>query len=588
MTAAAFVAFPIAARAAEEPKARIDGVDNSRLRVLLERAVGTTKNPPTSRFEARRRATDAGEAIIAMLRSEGYYAYDVEPDVSDDDNNIPIVRVDPGPRFTFDDPEIEWIATAPDARSQAASEQIMGLTIGGPGKAADVVGAEGRIVAALHKRGYADAEAGERRVTVDHATKVVQPTFLVSAGDLVRLDGVVLEQPGRTHPAWLARLAPWKPGDPYSPEAVAELERRLRDTGVYDSVTVAVPGKDKTDAQGRRQVIVGLSDRKPHTLEAGFGYSTSEGAGVDGRWIVYNRLGRADTLTFTGRLAQIGQKLDAELSLPHWRRPDQTLRIGGGPYADNTDAYNDTGVGVRADVTRRWGKTSYFTYGATLDYSRTAEKVTVSNVVVVGRSRSVLTATVLGALALDRSDDPLNPKRGWRVEVRAEPTLMAGDVQLPFLKGQAQGGVYLPLDPKGDTVIAVRLKAGSIFGGNIPQVPANRRFYAGGGGSVRGYAWQAIGPRLSDNTPQGGLSLVESSVEVRRKIVGQWSGAAFLDTGAVGTHAFPAGRDFSVGAGFGVRYDLGFGPIRADIAVPLDKRKGDPAFQIYLSIGQAF
>jgi translocation and assembly module TamA len=588
MTAAAFVAIPLVAQAAEQPKARIEGVADAKLRAKLQQAVGTTRNPPETRFESRRRAVSAGEAIIAMLRSEGYYAYDVEPDVSDDDNNIPIVRVDPGPRFTFDDPEIEWIATAPDARSQAAGEQIMGLTIGGPGRAAEVLGAEGRIIAALHQRGYADAEAGERRVTVDHATKVVQPTFVISAGDLVRLDGVVLETPGRTNLAWVSRLAPWKPGDPYSPDAVAELERRLRDTGVYDSVTVAVPGKDKTDSQGRRVVFVNLSDRKPHTIEAGFGYSTSEGAGIDGRWIFYNRLGRADTLTFTGRLAQIGQKLDAEISLPHWRRPNQTLRVGGGPYADNTDAYDDKGVGVRADVTRRWGKTSFFTYGATLDYSRTAEKVSVGNVILVGQSRTVLTATVLGAVALDRSDDPLNPKRGWRVEARAEPTLLTGDVQLPFLKAQVQGSAYFSLDPKGNTVIAVRLKGGSIFGGTIPEVPANRRFYAGGGGSVRGYAWQAIGPRLSDNTPQGGLSLVESSFEVRRKVTDRWSGAVFLDTGAVGTHGFPKGEDFSVGAGFGVRYDLGFGPIRADLAVPLNKRKGDPAFQIYLSIGQAF
>ena len=588
LTATAYVALPHAAMAAEEPKARIEGVSDPKLRDALEQAVGTTKNPPQTRFEARRRATTAGEAIIAVLRSEGYYAYDVEPDVSDDDNNIPIVRVDPGKRFTFDDPEIEWVATAPEARAQAAAEQIMGLTIGGPGRAAEALGAEGRIMASLQKRGYADAVAGERRVTVDHAVTTVQPTFVINSGDLVLLDGLEVEKPGRTNAAWLAQLTPWKPGDRYNPDRVAELERRLRDTGVYDSVTVALEGKDKTDAQGRRPVMVSLSDRKPHTIELGAGYSTSEGIGLDGRWIRYNRLGRADTLTVLGRVAQIGNKLDVELTLPHWRRPEQTLRIGAGPYSDDTDAYNDVGIGVRADLTRRWGKTSYFTYGATLDYSRTADKVTVGNVVVVGQNRTVLTATVLGAVALDRSNDPLDPKRGWRVDARLEPTLMTGDVQLPYLKAQGQGSLYIPLDPKGDTVIATRVRVGSIIGGNIPQVPSNRRFYAGGGGSVRGYAWQAVGPRLIDNTPQGGLSLMETSVEVRRKVVGAWSAVAFVDAGAVGTHVTPDPRDFSVGAGFGVRYNLGFGPIRADIAVPLNKREGDPAFQIYLSIGQAF
>jgi translocation and assembly module TamA len=122
----------------------------------------------------------------------------------------------------------------------------------------------------------------------------------------------------------------------------------------------------------------------------------------------------------------------------------------------------------------------------------------------------------------------------------------------------------------------------------VSEVPASRRFFSGGGGSVRGYAYQAIGPRLSDNTPQGGVSLVETSLEVRHRFTSKWGGVAFIDAGAIGTERKPKQEDFRVGAGFGVRYDLGFGPIRADIAVPLGKRSGDPAFQIYLSIGQSF
>jgi translocation and assembly module TamA len=136
--------------------------------------------------------------------------------------------------------------------------------------------------------------------------------------------------------------------------------------------------------------------------------------------------------------------------------------------------------------------------------------------------------------------------------------------------------------------VAGRVRVGTMFGASIGEVPASRRFFAGGGGSVRGYAFQAIGPRLDDNTPQGGISLFETSLELRQKIGERWGVVAFVDGGAVGSDEFPTGDDFSVGVGVGVRYDLGFGPIRADIAFPLDKREGDPAFQIYLSIGQSF
>ena len=105
---------------------------------------------------------------------------------------------------------------------------------------------------------------------------------------------------------------------------------------------------------------------------------------------------------------------------------------------------------------------------------------------------------------------------------------------------------------------------------------------------MRGYAYQAVGPRLSDNTPQGGLSLFETSFELRQKVSERWGVVAFVDAGAVGTNQTPDFHSSSVGAGIGVRYDLGFGPFRVDIGVPLNRRQGDAKFQAYLSIGQSF
>ncbi|MET0295602.1 MAG: outer membrane protein assembly factor, partial [Phenylobacterium sp.] len=283
--------------------------------------------------------------------------------------------------------------------------------------------------------------------------------------------------------------------------------------------------------------------------------------------------------------SNIDSRAGANLSLPHWRRAQQTLRLGGAVYQVKTDAYDETGAGLSADVTRRYGTTSYLTVGTTLDFSRTDElrRGTLSPL-----GRDLIIGTLLGVLNLDRSDDPLDPKRGWRVEARAEPTLITGEDTLPYLKLQAQGTVYVPFGEAARTVLAGRLRAGTMVGGTIPEVPASRRFYAGGGGSVRGYAYQAVGPRLEDNTPQGGVSLVEGSVELRHRLRGPWGFVAFVDAGAVGTDPFPAGKDFSAGAGVGLRYDLGFGPIRVDVAVPLDKRQSDESFQIYLSLGQSF
>lgn len=597
----ALVATTVAALAAlatpalaQTPKAAVQGVTDTELRDAIERAVGEAKSTPQTRFEARRRARDAAEDAIAALRTQGYYAYEVQPDVIDRDEDgggeppRAVLIIKPGPRFRFAGAGVEWVGAEPLPEVIISAEQAMAIRRGAAGKAADVLAAEGRIVAAIQKRGYADAEPGVREVIVDHADHTVRPTFRIVAGERVMMDGVTVEPAGRTGPAWVVSLAPWKPGDVYNPEQVAELERRLLDTGVYDSVSVTLRPADKADAEGRRPVLVALADRPMRTLELSAGYSTSEGAGLDVRRTRYNQLGRADTVTYTLRLAELEQRFEARLTLPHWRRPQQTLTMVAGLYDEQTDAYDAMGFLATGDVTRRFGKTSFVTAGLALDASRSAEKTQINNATIRGAERDILTGSVLGAVSLDRSDDPLDPTRGWRIEARAEPTVAVGDLQALYFKVQAQGSAYFSLDEDSRTILATRLKLGSVFGATLADVAAPRRFYAGGGGSVRGYAWQAIGPRLADNTPQGGLSVFEASFEGRYRLTGRWGVVVFIDAGAIGTDAYPQGDDFSVGAGLGVRYDLGFGPIRADIAVPLDKREGDADFQIYISIGQAF
>ncbi|RRN63752.1 autotransporter assembly complex family protein [Caulobacter sp. 602-1] len=572
---------------ADEPMAQIQGVEDRYLRDAIQRALTQSKTSAQSRAEARRRARQAGEDAIAVLRAEGYYGYTVEPDVLDGEPPRAVVKITPGPVFLIADPRIDWSGAPPDEGTRQRAAAAMRLTEGEPGRSADVVGAEGRVVAQVAKLGYADAAAEPREVIVDHADHTVRPAFKIAAGELVHLDGIELVTKGRTNAAWVGRLAPWVSGDVYDPEDVAELERRLRDTSVYDSISVSLAGTDKATAEGYRPVVVTLADRKSRTIELGAGYSTSEGAGIDARWIRYNRLKRADTTTYALRFAKLEQRLGAEISLPHWRRPQQTLKLNSAIFRNDTDAYNETGATVGVDLTKRRQTTAYRTFGVSLDISQTKEQVN-RNGLVAGRKLNLATFAGLAAYAWDFSDNILDPKRGWRLEARGEPTYVVGDTTVPYLKLATQGSAYIPFGRQASTVIAGRVKLGAIVGGGVQDVPASRRFYAGGGGSVRGYSYQAIGPRLTDNTPQGGISLVETSVELRQKITSKWSGVVFIDTGAIGTHNTPQREDFRAGAGLGVRYDLGFGPIRADVAVPMGRRKGDPAFQVYLSIGQSF
>lgn len=574
-----------AAAFAAEPRARVEGEMDEGLRQAIQRVIGDTDDKIETRFEARRRARAAAEDAIAVLRSEGHYAYVVEPDVSEADPPTPLVRITPGPRFKLADPAIQWTGQAPQPAVEATARTALALTPGEPGRAAEVVAAEGRIIAAIQDLGYADAAAEPREVIVDHADASVRPTYRIAAGPLVKLDGVEVSTDGRTRPEWVRSLAPWTPGEPYKPDEVAELERRLLDTGVYDSVTVALARADRTTPEGLRPVVVSLAERKRRTIEASASYSTDEGAGVEGRWTRYGLFRRADTLSVLGRLSDLDSRAQVQVSLPHWRRPQQTLQTAAAAYQVTTDAYDETGLGVRADVTRRFGKTSYLTLGGSLDGSRTTERETRT---LSKLGRNIATVAALGDVLLDRSDDQLNPTRGWRLTARAEPTVLLGEENLPYLRVQAQGTGYLPIGAGAHTVLAGRVRLGRILNGSIPEVPASRRFYAGGGGSVRGFPYQAVGPRLDDNTPKGGLSLFEASAEVRHDLTERWGLALFVDAGSVGSSGAIDFGDLALGAGVGVRYNLGFAPIRLDVAAPVSKRRNEPAFQIYVSIGQSF
>lgn len=584
---AAWIVGADAARA--EPRATVRGDLPDDLRAQLVRAIGEVDGAPENRFEARRRARAAVESATALLRSEGFYQPQVEDVVEGDETPVAVVTVTPGRRFVLTEPTIAWQPAPPDARSAEAARSEIDLAAGEPGRAVDVIAGEGRAIAALVRQGYADAEAQPRRVVVDHAAFTVAPEYRLSPGERVRLNGVRLESQGRTNPAWVRYLAPWRDGDVYDPEQVAELERRLLETGVFEGVGVALAPREQSTAEGRRPVIVTLTDRPRRILDLGLTVSTAEGYGASALWTHFNRFRRADTLRYEARFGTLESRLGGSLNLPHWRRPGRTLQLSGYLLQETTDAYDRTAVSVAADLRQRLGRTSWFSYGVALDAGRYDEnRFDPDTRIQVVSNRDLAILTLRGSAYVDRSNDPLDPTTGWRLTVNAQPTAVAGEDTTFFLRADTQATAYLPLQDEGRTVAAGRIRLGSIFGASESAVPSDRLFYSGGGGSVRGYQYQGVAPRLPDGRPRGGLSLFEASAEIRRQLRGNLGAAVFVDAGSVGFNSTPDFSNLRYSAGFGVRYRLPFGPIRADIAFPLEKREGDADFQVYVSIGQAF
>jgi translocation and assembly module TamA len=559
-------------------RAEVQGVTGP-LKADILRAIGEERGAPANRIDARRRARLAADNATALLRSEGYYDATVEPDISASDKPEPIVRIDLGTRTVFAVSQVTWTGAAPDDLAAAAARDAMALKTGAPARAVEVLAAQGRVVAALQKRGYADAKSDPLAPIVDHASKTMTATIKVEAGPLVHMDGIRFETKGHTDPRFVKPLVPWKSGQVYTPNDIAELQRRLTDTGVYDAVTVAL--SPTANADGLRPVVVSVADRTRHSFSFGAGYSTTEGPDLDSTYSIYNILHHADTLTYLARAQKIDSRIGVTLSFPDFWSPSQTLSVGPDIFRAETNAYTSTGAEFVANLTQRYGKVSFFTRGISFVASRVDDKE-------LG-SIDIFAIRPLGEFSWDHTDNPLDSHRGWKAEVKAEPIGVFGDETLFYLKLQTQESAYFPITP--NTSFAARLHVGSIVGGEIPEVPASDRFFAGGGGSVRGYQYQNVGPHYADNTPQGGLSLVETSFELRRdNIWNNIGGVMFLDSGVVGAQDTPSFTHIASSVGVGVRYDLGFAPLRADFAFPINKLSAasQPPIQVYLSIGQAF
>ena len=224
-----------------------------------------------------------------------------------------------------------------------------------------------------------------------------------------------------------------------------------------------------------------------------------------------------------------------------------------------------------------------------LEVQASDEREGVPNGVTTGRTFYLTTALPLRA-AFDHSDNLLDPRTGWRAALRVSPERSwVHEVGHSYARIQADASWYLPVGKQ--VVLASRARFGSLVGTDINNVAPSRRFYAGGGGSIRGYGYELVGPLNALGEPKGGRSLYEFSIEAR--VNTGWFGGAlqlapFLDSGNAETGAIPRFTDTRYGAGLGIRYKTGFGPIRLDIGTPLNPRPGDSRIGVYVALGQAF
>lgn len=538
------------------------------------------------------------QAINAALYSQGYYGGTIHILIGGREATaIPVdaalpkpvavaISVTPGPLFHFGRLRIDNAApptSNPD--DKVPSPAAAGFVPGAPALSGAVLAAETNAIAAWRQLGYPNAKSLHRNVVADHRTHLLDAAIVLDSGPHAVIGPVHVTGTTTVDPAFVAYETGLEPGKEYDPDDIARANKRLQKLEMFRSTRIADQGE--LGPGGTLPIEVAVDELPGHRFGIGADYSTIDGLGLNGYWLARNLFGHAERLRFDAAISNIAFPIDSSqfdyavggtFTKPGVFNPDTDLIASLIAARDNLPGY---------DETRLAGKTGLdYAYSDQLTLKGGVEG-DIGNVDDAFGNRNFATAGVYLEATLDTRDSITDPTSGYYLDATAEPyyEFYFGH---PQFRATAEARGYYGFGDAHRFVIAARLKGGAIIGPSLDEIPPDRLFFAGGGGSVRGYGYKSIGVTGPGGQLVGGRYLIDGSLEARWRINESFGAAAFLDGGAVGDATLPSARDIRFGAGVGIRYYTGFGPLRADIAIPLDRRPGDPSYALYLGLGQAF
>lgn len=494
-------------------------------------------------------------------------------------SSVPIaVSLSPGPVF-----HLGTVRVTGDAPAEARAK--LGLAPGAPAIATDVVAARDRLRAVLLGSGYALAKVGDPVATLEPGRQLLDVSFAVQAGPRVQLGPIGISGLTRMHEAFVRERLLLHPGETFDPAAIDRARADLTSIGVFS--TVRITTATALDPQGRLPVEVTVTERPLRSVALGAAYSTDLGGSLTASWTHHNLFGNAEQLTLSAAATELGgtaarqpgYNASALLTLPDWHHRDQTLSFNVSAVKEWLEAYNRRAFLAATTLSRKLDPDLTVSVGLQAEQAHIVQED-------VGREYVLLQVPI--SAQYDTTAASLDPTHGWRASASVTPTESLSGRNATFVIAQASGSAYFDLGAPGRSVLAVRGLVGGVEGASVYDIPPDQRFYAGGGGTVRGYRFQSIGPQFPDRRPVGGTSVDVASVEFRQRFGSAYGAVAFVDAGQVGTKGVPFEGTLRVGAGVGARYYTGFGPIRLDVAVPLSKQPGSDLLEVYIGIGQAF
>jgi translocation and assembly module TamA len=532
------------------------------------------------------RAKEDEQLAVRILQAEGYYDGTAISTIEKaEGGNVQVtINATPGRQYKFASIKVDAQPTTPPN----LVDKELPLKVGEPIIAERVQAAEANVSLKLPQQGYPFVKVGERDILLDEQAVTGDYTLPVDTGPRSSFGGYTTDGKLAFDAEHVGVLARFDRGELFDTRKVDDLRDALVATGLFSSVSVEPKRTGQIAADGTEIVDLAVHQNAgpARTLAAEAGYGTGQGFRLSGSWTHRNLFRPEGALIITGVGGTQEQGLGATFRRQNAGKRDRTVSLLANANHSNYDAYEAftaTLAGkISYDSTPIWQKRFTYSYG----FELVGTNEDVWNFEKNKRDRGTYFIAALPLFGgFDTSDDLLNPTKGFRLKLNASPeTSVRGNVK-PYGRFMVEGTAYYPVT--SSIVLAGRARAGSIVGVDRDDLAPSRRYYAGGGGSVRGFGYQELGPRDPEGDPIGGRSLNEFAIEARYRF-GNFGIVPFLDAGQVYESSTPDASDLRFGAGIGGRFYTNFGPLRVDVATPLKRRAGESKVALYISIGQAF
>ena len=562
-----------------------EGVKDSEQLELIQSASQLEKlkdSPPATLLGLKRRAEGDMNNIIQALQSQAFYGAKVDFSIENKRSRV-IVKIQPGPIYPFAAFNIRYFQNGEKISSDdlqcPITLQDLDIEIGSPAFPETIISAEDTLLDNLNLQGYAFASIKKRDVFADHQAKNITVELDVETGPLTYFGPLSIKGIDRVDEIFFYKKLRWHQGELYSPKKLEKTQEALELSGLFRSVNITQAEKP---VEGNLLPLeISVLEAKQRSIGFGLNYTTSLGPGITGEWEDRNIFGDGQKLSIRGDVWQKLQEGSISYTIPDFKRQDQNLIWLLDYQHEKTKSFTENAFSFSGTIERKINERLRISYGAM--YKRLRSQ----------RSDFNGTFDLLKAplqLRWSNTDSILEPTKGGTIQLKCIPSFQIFHPRFAYCINSFTGSIYQSLTADKRHVFAAKLLVGTIFGASEHEIPPPERFYAGSESTLRGYQYLTVSPLGHHHKPLGGRSIIVYSMELRNRIGKDFGLVFFYDIGNVYTNALP---NFTTkmrqSVGLGVRYYTPIGPLRLDIAFPLNKRRHlDHSFEAYFSIGQSF